>query len=317
MDLVSIAMATYNGERFIKEQLDSIYSQSYEKFEVVVCDDCSSDGTVAILDIYKKKHGLKYHVNKNRLGYKKNFEKAISLCRGKYIALADQDDIWDRGKLEILTAEIKGYPLAASDLALVDDRGTIISRSYESYRRRKIPDVPRQYESLIFSNYFPGCAMLLTAELARKVVPVPEEFSHHDWWISFQASLSGGIKYVNMPLVMYRQHGGNVLGPKKEKGLAFYAAKSVEVLFFFRKRIDEIRENFQDNYRRIDYCLKHKAFTTEEQRRMLVIAGDYYKSYLSGRVHLRTVYQGLKYGRCIFSGFTACSRVMRAMAKIF
>lgn len=99
--LVSIAMATYNGEKYLKEQLDSIYAQTYKNIEVIVCDDCSSDKTVEILDEYKEKYGLKYYINEKNLGFKKNFEKAISLCSGDFIALADQDDIWIESKIEI------------------------------------------------------------------------------------------------------------------------------------------------------------------------------------------------------------------------
>ena len=97
--LVSIAMATYNGEKYLKEQLDSIYAQTYKDIEVIVCDDCSSDKTVEILDEYKEKYGLKYYINEKNLGFKKNFEKAISLCSGDFIALADQDDIWIENKI--------------------------------------------------------------------------------------------------------------------------------------------------------------------------------------------------------------------------
>ena len=92
--LISIAIATYNGEKYLEEQLDSIYAQTYKNIEVIVTDDCSSDKTVEILKKYYKSHGLKYVINETNLGFVKNFEKAISLCRGDYIALSDQDDIW-------------------------------------------------------------------------------------------------------------------------------------------------------------------------------------------------------------------------------
>jgi glycosyltransferase involved in cell wall biosynthesis len=92
--MISLAMPTYNGERFLREQLDSIYNQTIVPDEVIVVDDCSTDGTISILEEYKKKYGLKYWVNEKNLGYNKNFEKAISLCTGDYIALSDQDDVW-------------------------------------------------------------------------------------------------------------------------------------------------------------------------------------------------------------------------------
>src|SRR5688572_32515873 len=98
--LVSIAIATYNGEKFLRQQLDSIYAQSYPNIEVVVSDDRSTDATAGVLEEYRRRHGLAYGVNETRLGYPRNFERAASMCRGAYIAFADQDDIFLPHKIE-------------------------------------------------------------------------------------------------------------------------------------------------------------------------------------------------------------------------
>ena len=98
-DTISIAMTTYNGERFLREQLDSLYRQSLMPTEIIVCDDASTDSTTSILEEYKQNHGLTYFVNKARMGYNANFYQAISLCHGNYIALCDQDDVWKEDKL--------------------------------------------------------------------------------------------------------------------------------------------------------------------------------------------------------------------------
>ena len=94
-ELISIAMTSYNGEKYIREQLDSILTQTYGNFELIICDDRSKDSTVEIIKDYCIKDSrIKLYVNEKNLGFKKNFEKAISLCKGEYIALSDQDDIY-------------------------------------------------------------------------------------------------------------------------------------------------------------------------------------------------------------------------------
>ena len=91
---ISVALASYNGGNYLKEQLESIYAQSLLPNEVIVCDDCSTDNSIEILNAYKEKHCLRYFINEKNLGFVKNFDKAISLCSGDYIALSDQDDVW-------------------------------------------------------------------------------------------------------------------------------------------------------------------------------------------------------------------------------
>ena len=103
---ISIALATYNGGRFLREQLDSIYAQTWRNIEVVASDDRSSDDTVAILEEYGQSHGLRYEINDENLGFVRNFEKILARCTGDFIALADQDDIWLPDKLERLIAGI-------------------------------------------------------------------------------------------------------------------------------------------------------------------------------------------------------------------
>ena len=99
-DKISIAMTTFNGERYLREQLDSLYFQTLLPDEIVVVDDCSVDNTKEILEEYHKKKGLIYYINESNVGVNKNFEKAISLCSGDYIALCDQDDVWFKNKIE-------------------------------------------------------------------------------------------------------------------------------------------------------------------------------------------------------------------------
>src|ERR1700743_1857825 len=106
--LVSIALCTYNGAAYIEEQLDTLVNQSYPNCEIIVVDDCSKDNTVKILSEYADKYPqVRIHINEKNLGYTRNFEKAIRLCKGEYIALCDQDDIWDPQKIEMQVNGIK------------------------------------------------------------------------------------------------------------------------------------------------------------------------------------------------------------------
>ena len=120
---VSIALATYNGEKYLREQLDSILSQSIQDFELVACDDCSTDSTLKILNEYAEKDfRVKVFTNEKNLGFKKNFEKAIFLCSGDYIALSDQDDIWTENHLQVLLENIGNNDLVGANAFLCDEK---------------------------------------------------------------------------------------------------------------------------------------------------------------------------------------------------
>lgn len=122
--MISIALAAYNGEKYIREQLDSILAQDYNNWELVICDDNSTDSTVGIINEYLERNNrVRLIRNEQNLVFVKNFEKAIKLCRGEYIALSDQDDIWTSDHLSKLLQELKtndSIQLVCADAMLVD-----------------------------------------------------------------------------------------------------------------------------------------------------------------------------------------------------
>ena len=124
--MISIAMATYNGEEILEKQLDSILLQTIQDFEIVVCDDQSKDSTWNILEQYAKRD-KRFHIyrNEKNLGFKKNFEKAIGLTQGDYIALCDQDDIWYPRHLEILLNNIGNNMLCIGNCDMIDENGNV------------------------------------------------------------------------------------------------------------------------------------------------------------------------------------------------
>ncbi len=201
--LVSIAVCTYNGEKFLIEQLDSLLGQSYRHIEVIVVDDCSKDDTFSILKQYKEKNSnFKAYQNDQNLGYIKNFEKAISLCNGDYIALCDQDDIWDHSKIELQLDSIGDHALIYHDSEFIDDQGRSLGK--------KKSNVLNMYQGdssipFLFFNCVSGHACLFNRKLIPYCLPFPKEI-FHDRWLTFAATNNGGITYLDKALVKYRQH---------------------------------------------------------------------------------------------------------------
>jgi len=203
--LVSIAMCTYNGERFLKEQLDSILSQSYTNLELIITDDCSSDKTIKILEQYQKiDTRIKIYQNEENLGFSKNFEKAISLCNGEYIALSDQDDIWKKNKIEKFLLEIKDNVLIYSDAILIDKKATELDKNLLQPKNRLVSG--RCNKSFFFVNSISGNTLMFKKELTKYILPIPKEMSFHDIWIGFVASTYGTITFTQESMTYYRRY---------------------------------------------------------------------------------------------------------------
>lgn len=200
--LISVALCTFNGAKHVEEQLKSILSQSYKNIEVIVVDDCSSDSTLSILEKYKTDSRVHIYKNENNLGYIKNFEKAISLCQGDFIALSDQDDIWELNKLETLLGQIKDFMLIYSDSEIVNEKGEFLNKKISSIRNFIKGHHP---EAFLFHNCVAGHTCLFRRELKKYIFPFPQEI-FHDWWIAFAASSLGEITFTSDCLVKYRQH---------------------------------------------------------------------------------------------------------------
>lgn len=274
--LVSIAMATYNGECYLRKQLDSIYAQTYKNIEVIVCDDCSSDSTVAMLEEYKKTQGLQYFVNVNNRGYLKNFERVLGLCRGGYIALADQDDIWMPNKIERLIGAISGYTMVYSDASYIDQKDNIIAKSVRKYASHPVVS-GKPFKILAFHSFIIGCTLMLKRELLLTALPFPEGEKFHDRWLSLIACKLDGVVFLDEQLVLYRKHAGNTIGLSK-------ASHLFDKLFgFLLKPID--RKTFQIQEKRLLYLSKHKIFNDEEKW-FLQTAHDYYYDRLQKGLHV-------------------------------
>ena len=207
-ELISIALCTYNGEKYLATQLNSILEQSYQNIELVIVDDGSNDGTIATLQQYAKTdQRVKLYKNDQNLGYVKNFEKAIGLCSGNLICLSDQDDIWHKDKVKLMYENIGDNMLVYHDSAYIDENG--------QPRHSKISDYLNMYNGhgvlpLLFFNCVSGHCMMFKKELMNLTGAFDANI-HHDWLLVAAAAYYGNIKYVDIPLVYYRLHHNSVI----------------------------------------------------------------------------------------------------------
>jgi glycosyltransferase involved in cell wall biosynthesis len=296
--LVSVALATWNGSKFLRKQLDSIYQQTYKNIEVIVTDDLSGDDTPSILNEYKKEKGLKFIVNSFRLGIAQNFAKAISFCNGDYIALADQDDIWQREKIETLLKEINGYSLIFSDAILIDENDAVMAKSFINYSGYKIHLVKDVFKHLVYHNFVTGCTALFNRKLLGKAFPIPTGEIYHDWWLAQIASKANGIKYLNSPLTFYRQHASNNTGALRKSNLL-----RTYLNFFgriFSKREEDpkyLRAKMHE--KRLKAIVNSDAFSKEEKQ-FINVAILFFEDYLKSGFHLKTFRIGIKYSDYIY-----------------
>ncbi len=236
---IAVLLSTYNGEKFLCEQLDSLLAQSYSNFLLVVRDDGSCDGSVSLLQSYVEKHPGRIHLlapdngNKGASGsfaflidYVLRTKSALGLPSA-YMMFCDQDDIWYPDKIEkqiaaMLEAErtqnttsstLQPPTLIHSDLEVVSKQNTVIAKSFISYQGLQIER--NTFPNLLISNLVTGCTALINESLAQRAVPVPVNAIMHDWWLALVATAFGHLVYLDTPLVRYRQHGNNAIGAKE------------------------------------------------------------------------------------------------------
>ncbi|WP_336368415.1 glycosyltransferase family 2 protein [Marinobacter sp. C2H3] len=213
--LISVAMCTYNGERYLGQQIDSVLAQDYPNIELIIVDDCSTDNTIEVLEGYAAVDSrIRLHKNPKNLGFIKNFEKALRLCRGSLIALCDQDDIWLQNKLSLLWEEMGDSLLIYSAVSLIDENGKPLNGTFPRVKRLEGSSAL----SLIFDNCVIGHSCLLRKELLDWALPIPNNVFSHDHWLAIIAAARGGLKASNIVGSLYRQHAQNTLLNAKKRG---------------------------------------------------------------------------------------------------
>lgn len=236
---LSVALCTYNGERFLKEQLDSIAAQTRPPDELVVCDDASADATAAMVRDFASRtcFPVRLYLNSQTLGSTRNFNKAIALCANEIIVLADQDDVWLPHKLDALASALDAKPdagFAFSNAAMVDAALRPLGHKLWDAMRfgpRERNRFPRgkAFECLLRRYRVTGATMAFRADYRDRVLPIPVEW-HHDAWIALAISATASCALVQEPLVLYRQHAGQQLGrPKRGLMDQYRVAKNTKL----------------------------------------------------------------------------------------
>ncbi|MBR2743798.1 MAG: glycosyltransferase family 2 protein [Clostridia bacterium] len=233
---IDIVMATYNGEKYIRKQLDSILNQTYTNFRLLISDDASTDDTVNIIQEYQEKDmRIKLFIQPSNVGVKKNFEFLLRKVESNLYALADQDDIWLPEKLEkcVIKMQEDNSDLVFSDLKLINEDDNIISGSFWNTKKfdKKIKK-DKRYNGLLLNNYITGCTILSKKTFLNNILPIPDESKYmlHDYWIAVVVSQNGIISKIEEPLVMYRQHAENQVGCKTVSK-NFNSMKDIRSLF--------------------------------------------------------------------------------------
>lgn len=203
---VSVAMASYNGEKYISQQIDSILRNLTENDELVISDDHSTDRTVDIVKSYMKKDSrVKLFFGPSK-GIKANFTNAMFKCKGQYIFLSDQDDIWFDNKVDNVIPYLRRHDLVVHDCIVTSSViSDIIVSSFFKYRKSGCGVLKN-----IYKNTYIGCCMAFSRDLMKKALPIPNDIKMHDQWIGILNDIIYQNTYfLNEPLIFYRRHGNN------------------------------------------------------------------------------------------------------------
>ena len=265
---ISVAMCTFNGAPFLGTQLKSIADQERPPDEIVICDDGSSDGSIEMLSEFAQRApcSTRVVVNDDNLGSTRNFEKAISLCKGAVVALADQDDVWYRHKLRSIEnafLQSTETALAFSDADLIDDDSQCVpghlwpTFAFDRSEQRKCANGDA-LAVLLRHPVVTGATMAFRREYFEFLAPIPAN-QIHDRWISLLLAVQGKFAVISDRLIQYRRHAGQQVGPgpqtlqeRTQRAMlntaSFYRAE-VERFQEFRKRLEERSAQFRNSRR--------------------------------------------------------------------
>ena len=298
MEKIDILLATYNGSKYLHEQLDSILSQSYGNINVIIRDDGSSDNTVMIIKEYEEKDNRVKLLNDNlgNLGFVRNFEELMKNSTSEYLMFSDQDDIWYNNKVETSYKRIKAIEEknGKSCPILVHTNSKIMN--YETRTKSLfISDCAKNssFENSFFNFFVQGSTMLINGSLKREALPFSKEVYLHDRYLHLIAEFIGIRAYIDMPTMDYRQHSNNEIGSSvnviyKIKNKRYFNLEDRELLIFlantYSTNLDEIKKEKIDAYRlivnnsisrfkRLEICIKKKIPMNNKKKIFLIIKG--------------------------------------------
>lgn len=221
--MISVCLATYNGESYLKEQLTSILKQLGDDDEVVISDDGSTDLTLSILQDFHDTRIKVFHHQKEKQQYgfdyaTHNFENAINNCEGDVIFLSDQDDVWLDGKVETFLNALKTSDLVLSDCVVVDSQLKLLYPSYFKLNKSRTGFIYN-----LLNNSYLGCCMAFNRSILikSKALPFPKSLVPHDIWLGLLAEKFGRVTLINTPTMLYRRHDGNLSSSSNKSKLSF------------------------------------------------------------------------------------------------
>ncbi len=218
METIEIVLATYNGEKYLRAQLDSLFAQTRRADRILVFDDGSEDHTIDIINEYAKEHKeIILYKNKKNLGYTKNFLKGIKMSSADYVMLCDQDDIWKEEKIEKTLDKIKNTEAGDKNTPV------LVYTDAQIYRGRKMKNCSFLRSShfntkkidmnhLLMENKCMGCTVMINRALVGFLDRIPKGIRFHDWWLALIAAGFGRIGFLDEMTILYRQHEGNMVG---------------------------------------------------------------------------------------------------------
>lgn len=225
MNLIDILLATYNGEKFLIEQIESILAQTFKDWKLLIRDDGSTDETTQIIAQYCTRYPAKIisisDIDRN-LGVTRNFERLMEFSTSSYVMFCDQDDIWlpDKIKISLYKLQAMGQQygsdiplLVYTDLVVCNEEGTLIANSFWKYQGGD-PVLPLDYAKALVQNNATGNTMIFNRSLVNNALPFSSDAVMHDWWLALTALYLGKINYLSDQTIMYRQHKSNVSGTK-------------------------------------------------------------------------------------------------------
>lgn len=232
---VDILLASHNGERYIHKQIDSILTQSYPHFRLIICDDQSSDTTPQIIAEYEKAHPecIRVVSGNRKFGVNQCFSFLLDNAESDYVMFADQDDVWLKHKvdsamiqMELLEKKMGRVTpiLVHSNLKVVNTKLDILSSSFWNYCKI-FPKRGSSLNRLLVQNSVTGCTILANRALVERAKPIPEQAIQHDWWFALVAATFGCIKEIDQPSILYRQHSANSIGARKYNAFTYFCRR--------------------------------------------------------------------------------------------
>lgn len=268
---IDILMATYNGEKYIEEQINSILNQSYKDINLIISDDGSKDKTREILTkLASKDKRIQVYFQEKNMGVISNFEFLLGKVTTEYFMFADQDDYWKNFKVEKTLKKMieTDSDLVYTDLEVVDENLNTTHSSYWELKglKNKIKKY-NNFQALYLNNFITGCTMMVKSSYINKFLPLPKESKYmlHDYWIALIVAQTGKINYVEETTIKYRQHGNNSVGSKRRTD-ELTSAKDVHDLF-----VNVKIEHFQV------FCNNEEFFENDKYKKLNKESLKYYK----------------------------------------